>query len=349
MSERAFKRTSVPLPHFLSSASFEQMLRTAFSQKAKAPGAKRIAARDQALLRVLFETGITVSETCALRVADLDPKTGLLHVRGRGGRERQMILGPTCLSHLRWYLRQMAPTTRKGLARRMAGDDPLFGTEGKQSLTKNGVTMVFARFRKRAGISDATITPQVLRHSFALRYLQAGGPPEGLQELLGYEGMAPVRQYLRWYDQPLHEQTQQKSEEVWGSVEERATPSGSKPDGEGTGGKTLKAKDAWCAKLPPVGNRHISSLFSDPGWGSSHACLDMGRQIRRPVPHSDHPLVIHADHLSVWSKTTNALEAALYGQRRIGKKRIWKTDEKDSREAMQILSKNDYFFSFVVW
>ncbi len=61
--------------------------------------------------------------------------------------------------------------------------------------------MVCARFRKRAGVGETTISPQVLRHSFALRYLQAGGPPQVLQEVLGYEGMAPVRQYLRWYEQ----------------------------------------------------------------------------------------------------------------------------------------------------
>ena len=98
------------------------------------------------------------------------------------------------------------------MERRQTGGDPLFGSAGKQPLTKNGVTMVFARFRKRAGISDTTITPQALRHSFALRYLQTGGNPQGLQELLGYEGMAPVRQYLRWYEQMLQKQTQQRGE-----------------------------------------------------------------------------------------------------------------------------------------
>jgi len=155
-----------------------------------------------------------VSEVCALRVADLDHQTGLLRVRGKGGKERLMSLGFTCRSHLRSYLKQMNPTTQSELARRKAGGDPLFGSKGKQPLTTNGVTTVFARFRKRAGISDATISPQILRHSFALRYLQAGGNPRGLQELLGYEGMAPVRQYLRWYDQLFHEQMQQEREEV---------------------------------------------------------------------------------------------------------------------------------------
>src|ERR1700730_17664139 len=186
-------------------------MRAGFSQIAKAPGAKHLAARDQALLWVLFDSGIMVSELCALHLADLDQHAGLMRVRGKGGKERQMPLGATCLSRLRAYLKQMESTTKGGLARRHAGGDPLFGSKGKQPLTRNGVTMVFARVRTRAGISYTTMSPQMLRHSFALRYLQAGGNPRGLQELLGYEGMAPVRPYLRWQDQLFHNQTQNTS------------------------------------------------------------------------------------------------------------------------------------------
>jgi len=182
-------------------------MRAGFPQKTKAHGAKRLAARDQALLWVLFDTGITVSELCALHLADLDQYAGVLRVRGKGGKERQMPLGATCLSHLRAYLKQMEPTTKRGLTRRHAGGDPLFASEGRQPLTRNGVTMVFARLRTRARISDTTMSPQMLRHSFALRYLQAGGNPRGLQELWGYEGMAQVRQYLRWQNQLFHNKT----------------------------------------------------------------------------------------------------------------------------------------------
>jgi len=214
MSERTFPRTTVPLPHVVSPAAFDQVMRASFSRKTKESEAKRTALRDQALLWVLFETGMTVSELCALRLADLDQHTGLLRVRGNGGKERQMPLGATCLSHLRAYLKQMESATKRGLSRRHAGGDPLFGSKGKQPLTRNGVTMVFARLRKRAGISDITMSPQMLRHSFALRYLQTGGDPRGLQELLGYGGMAPVRQYLRRQHQLFHGQTQDTSEET---------------------------------------------------------------------------------------------------------------------------------------
>jgi site-specific recombinase XerD len=81
-------------------------------------------------------------------------------------------------------------------------------------LTKNSLTLLFHRLRKRAGMPETAITPQILRHSFALRYLQAGGDPRVLQELLGYAGMAQVRQYLRWHDEFVHKRTQLESEEI---------------------------------------------------------------------------------------------------------------------------------------
>jgi hypothetical protein len=83
MSERAFPRATGPLPRFVSSATFDQAMRASFSRKTKASGAKRMAARDQALLWVLFDTGITVSEVYALRVADLDQHTGRLACEGK--------------------------------------------------------------------------------------------------------------------------------------------------------------------------------------------------------------------------------------------------------------------------
>jgi site-specific recombinase XerD len=81
-------------------------------------------------------------------------------------------------------------------------------------LTKNSLTLLFHRLRKRVEMAEATITPKILRHSFALRYLQAGGDPRGLQELLGYKSMAQVRQYLRWHEQLLSSQTPKGAEGI---------------------------------------------------------------------------------------------------------------------------------------
>jgi site-specific recombinase XerD len=207
VSEGSFPRVSVPLPHLIPPETFEQLVRAGAPPEAKAPTAQSMVARNRALLWVLFETGISVSEVCALRLFDVDRKTGILSVRGKGGNVRQMTLGSTCLGHLLSYLKQSYPTNKDHVAERRTGDDPLFLFEQGRALTKNAVTLLFGRLRQRAGVCDTAISPQILRHSFALRYLQAGGEPRGLQELLGYAGMAQVKQYLRWHDQFVHDRT----------------------------------------------------------------------------------------------------------------------------------------------
>ena len=102
-------------------------------------------------------------------------------------------------------------TRARGMAEKSVGHELLFGSERGGPLTKNSLALLFRRLRERAGSNEMPIGPQILRHSFVLRYLQAGGDSRGLQELLGYAGMAQVRQYLRWYDQLVHDRTQNKA------------------------------------------------------------------------------------------------------------------------------------------
>jgi site-specific recombinase XerD len=125
-----------------------------------------------------------------------------------------MILGSTCLNVLLASLDQPRTARRKRGAGSITNDDLLFCSKNGRPLATNSLTLLFHRLRKRAGIPETAITPQILRHSFALRYLQAGGDPRVLQELLGYAGMAQVRQYLRWHDQLVHDQMQQGSEAI---------------------------------------------------------------------------------------------------------------------------------------
>jgi site-specific recombinase XerD len=161
MSREAFPRASIPLPVCVSSATFEQFMHASFPPEAKGSHVRRQAACDRALLWVLFETGITVSELCALRVGDLDQDAGLLAVRGEQGKERQLALGPSCQAHLFAFVEQAH-------AMSTTNDDPLFRAESGLPLTKNRLTLLFRRLRAGVGISKTPITPQSLRHSFAL-------------------------------------------------------------------------------------------------------------------------------------------------------------------------------------
>ena len=200
MRPEGYPRASLPLPHLVSPSAFEQFVQASVPPAAPGSQVRRQAARDRALLWLLFDTGITAAEICSLRVGDLDQDTGLLYVRGKDGKARQIALGLTCLEYLFAQLSQSH-------AMSVNSEAPLFCSESGLPLTQNCLTLLFVRLRPRAGNSKMPITPWSLRHSFALRYLQAGGNPRGLQELLGYAGSTQITLYLRWHDQLVRDRT----------------------------------------------------------------------------------------------------------------------------------------------
>lgn len=163
--------------------------------------AERAMARNRAILCLLFDTGMRVSEVCALRLCDVNREHGILLIRGKGAQARRLTL-----RHLRVYL----DTSRLGMAAPIeqtgACQDHLFLSETGRPLTKNGMALLFGRLRKRAGIRRKGVNPSLLRESFALRYLQTGGEPLMLQELLGYTEQATSTRYQRLGAQALAQQ-----------------------------------------------------------------------------------------------------------------------------------------------
>ena len=80
--------------------------------------------------------------------------------------------------------------------RRRVGEEALFVSEMGRPLRKNTIDLLFSRLRKRAEITGKGVNPSLLRDSFAVRYLQAGGDLFTLRELLGQEESAVVRRAL---------------------------------------------------------------------------------------------------------------------------------------------------------
>ncbi len=86
-----------------------------------------------------------------------------------------------------------------------AQKDHLFLSETRRPLTKNTLTLLFARLSTRAGVTEKHISPSMLRDTFAVCYLQAGGDLGTLQEWLGLEDPVSVNRY-----QHLNEQLSEK-------------------------------------------------------------------------------------------------------------------------------------------
>ena len=144
-----------------------------------------IAARDAAVLTLLWGAGLRISEALALNRRDA-PLPEALRILGKGGKERIAPVLPAAREAVEVYLR-LSPY-------RTSGDDPLFlGARGKR-LNPRLVQKAMERARLALGL-PATATPHALRHSFATHLLEAGGDLRAIQELLGHASLSTTQVY----------------------------------------------------------------------------------------------------------------------------------------------------------
>jgi site-specific recombinase XerD len=143
----------------------------------------RMAARNRSILWVLIDTGMRVSDLCGLRLSDVNREQRSLRVQGRGN-ERWLPLSSNGWFQVLSSLEYHRP--KKGFSEgEQSTETLLFLSETYHPLTINALTLLFGRLRKRAGMTEEQVTPSLLRETFAVHYLQAGGEPEALRAILG--------------------------------------------------------------------------------------------------------------------------------------------------------------------
>jgi site-specific recombinase XerD len=206
-----FPKVGKPLIRIIEPEEFERLLLACTPPGEVGPLVDRAAARNRAILWLLYDTGIRLGELCNLCLSDFDRKRGLLIVKGKGSKERRIALGNNCLRNLLYYLDRHRPGEEELVEWGSAGEDHLFLSETRLPLTKNGVSLLFKRIRERAGITDKRISPHIFRHSFAVRYLVLGNDPFSLQELLGHEDMTTVKNYMHMNDETIQAQKRKYS------------------------------------------------------------------------------------------------------------------------------------------
>ncbi len=206
-----FPKVGRPLIQTITTEEFERLLLACAPPNETGTFAERAAVRNRAILWLLYDTGIRVSELINLRVGDFDRKHGLVTVLGKGSKERRVALGQNCLRNLSYYLDKHRPDEEELAEWGSAGEDHLFLSETRQPLTKNGMEMLFKRLRTRAGIIGKRISPHIFRHTFAMNYLIKSNDPFSLQELLGHEDLTTVQNYIHMNDTVLQEQKRRYS------------------------------------------------------------------------------------------------------------------------------------------
>lgn len=155
--------------------------------------------RSAAILATLVDTGLRVSELCALQTGDLDARAGLLHVRrGKGSKPRMVALSEGLLQRLRDYWRVVRPPGPWLFsAHRLLGPghiDPDCPWSD-QPVSDDTVRHLLHGLRERAGIIRR-VTPHDLRRTYATWLLEAGVDTRVVQVLLGHESPETTTRYV---------------------------------------------------------------------------------------------------------------------------------------------------------
>jgi integrase/recombinase XerC len=149
-----------------------------------------LAARDKAMLEVLYSSGIRVSELVELEMADMDLQEGVLRVRGKGRKDRLTPIGSQAIKALQRYFELRNADPR--LAQQTAGR--VFLNKHGQSLSTRSVRRKLDKYLVQAGL-DPGISPHTLRHSFATHLLNNGADLRSVQELLGHQSLSTTQIY----------------------------------------------------------------------------------------------------------------------------------------------------------
>jgi len=143
------------------------------------------AARDQAVLALLYGCGLRISEALSLTGADA-PLGPSLRITGKGAKTRIVPVLPAVAEAVQAYQRAAPwPST---------GPDPLFRAKRGGPLTPRHVQAAVQKLRARLGL-PASATPHALRHSFATHLLGAGADLRSIQELLGHASLSTTQKY----------------------------------------------------------------------------------------------------------------------------------------------------------
>lgn len=156
------------------------------------------ARRNKALLETLYSTGIRVSELVSINYMDIDFKSALIKVKGKGRKERITALGTKCLQALQQYF----PYRNELLTACGSKEDALFLNKFGQRLTDRGVRYVFETMMKKVAISKK-VSPHTIRHTFATHMLEHGCDLRVVQEFLGHVSLSTTQIYTHMVKERL--------------------------------------------------------------------------------------------------------------------------------------------------
>lgn len=153
-----------------------------------------MGARDYAIVVTFLDTGLRCRELCGLELANADLDVGELKVLGKGNKERTVPVGVRAVRALRRYRDHFRPP--------IEAPQFFFSVDGRP-LSVHAVQCVVLKAKQKTGI--ARLHPHLLRHTFAIHYLMAGGDVFSLQKILGHSTLEVTRMYVNMVSSQVKE------------------------------------------------------------------------------------------------------------------------------------------------
>jgi integrase/recombinase XerD len=148
-----------------------------------------LGARDQAMLELLYATGLRVSELVQLQNQRVSFQGGYVTVRGKGSKMRAVPFGRWAREKLSTYMSQVRPRLLRGKSSSF-----VFINRSGKPLTRQGFWKLIRRYALMAGI-EKRVTPHTLRHSFATHLLEGGADLRSVQSMLGHADISTTQIY----------------------------------------------------------------------------------------------------------------------------------------------------------
>ncbi len=169
-----------PLPKFLYPDVVVQLL--------ELPGDSPLGLRDRAILELLYATGIRVGELVALEVNDFHRDSQQLLVTGKGNKQRLLPVNFQAAQALEHYLHEGRPRLLS------AATNKMWLNKDGGPLGQRGVRWILNKYCQRLSVQHS-VSPHVIRHSFATHMLENGADLRTVQELLGHSSLSTTQIY----------------------------------------------------------------------------------------------------------------------------------------------------------
>ncbi len=194
VAENPFQKVQVSIeevsPETLPFAEIRELLATVERQcyQAKTENKRRMARRDVAVVQLLFQTGIRISELCSLTTEMVDLEKGILVLYGKGLRERKLQLDEKVQRVLKDYQAEFSEE--------IALCGYFFVNRGQKPLSEPVVRRVLQKYAV-LGSQELAVTPKVLRNTLASHLLESGESLSYVQQLFGHSSVQVTERYSK--------------------------------------------------------------------------------------------------------------------------------------------------------